>query len=111
MWNFKAIKKDIDKQGYYVFKNYLKANDLKKIRKSLLETLNYIDGKNDNDLIKKYFIIRNTRPKLKGNWYDISPYNIDLLQSLHKKKNDRFCKKIFSNKCSIFRKTSNSCSR
>ena len=95
MWDYKTIKRDIDKQGYYVFKDYLKTKDLKKIKSTLLETLNYIDGKKDKNLIKKYFTIRDTKPKLKGNWYDISPYNIDLLQSLHKKKMIDFVKKYF----------------
>tara|TARA_S200000501_G_C20741942_1_gene707711 strand:+ start:188 stop:967 length:780 start_codon:yes stop_codon:yes gene_type:complete len=95
MWDYKTIKRDIDRQGYYVFKNYLKTKDLKKIKSTLLETLNYIDGKKDKNLIKKYFTIRDTKPKLKGNWYDISPYNIDLLQSLHKKKMIDFVKKYF----------------
>ena len=95
MWDYKTIKRDIDRQGYYVFKDYLKTKDLKKIKSTLLETLNYIDGKKDKNLIKKYFTIRDTKPKLKGNWYDISPYNIDLLQSLHKKKMIDFVKKYF----------------
>ncbi len=95
MWDYKTIKRDIDRQGYYVFKDYLKRKDLKKIKSTLLETLNYIDGKKDKNLIKKYFTIRDTKPKLKGNWYDISPYNIDLLQSLHKKKMIDFVKKYF----------------
>ena len=88
MWNYKKIKKDIEKQGYFVFKNYLNKSDLKKIKNTLLDTLNYIDGNKDTNLVKKYFTIRDTKPKLKGNWYDIAPYNIDLLQTLHKKKND-----------------------
>ena len=84
MWNYKTIKSNIERQGYYVFKNYLNKNDLKIIKSTLLETLNYIDGKKDTNLIKKYFNIRDKKPKLKGNWYDIAPYNIDLLQTLHK---------------------------
>ena len=95
MWNYKKIKNDILKQGYYVFHNYLSASDIKKIKKTLLETLNYIDNKNDKNLKQKYFKIRNTKPKLKGNWYDIAPYNLDLLQILHNKKMINFVKKYF----------------
>ena len=95
MWNYKKIKKDIEKQGYFVFKNYLNKSDLKKIKSTLLDTLNYIDGNKDTNLVKKYFTIRDTKPKLKGNWYDIAPYNIDLLQTLHKKRMISFVKKYF----------------
>ena len=95
MWDYKKIHKDIKNKGYYVFKNYLDKNELKKIKNTLLETLNYIDGEKNTSLIKKYFKIRDTQPKLKGNWYDIAPYNIDLLQILHKKKMINFVKKYF----------------
>ena len=37
MWDYKTIKKDIDRQGYYVFKNYLKTKDLKKIKNTLFK--------------------------------------------------------------------------
>jgi len=82
----KKIIESIKKQGYFKFENYFNSNELKNIKNSLLYTLNYIDGKKDTNLIKKYFKIRNSKTQLKSNWYDLAPYNIDLLQALHKKK-------------------------
>ena len=52
MWNYKTIKSNIERQGYYVFKNYLNKNDLKKIKSTLLETLNYTKWE---DITYKYF--------------------------------------------------------
>ena len=47
MWNYKKIKKSLVSKGYFEFKNYLTANDLKKVEKTLLTTLNYIKKSSD----------------------------------------------------------------
>ena len=91
----KKIIESIKKQGYFKFENYFNSKELKEIKNSLLYTLNYIDGKKDTNLIKKYFKIRNSKTQLKSNWYDLAPYNIDLLQALHKKKMIDLVKKYF----------------
>ena len=55
MWNFNKIKKSLQENGYYEFKNYLSKSELEKIKKSLVETLNYIHPSNQKDLQKKYY--------------------------------------------------------
>ena len=98
MWNFNKIKKSLQQNGYYEFKNYLSKSELEKIKKSLVETLNYIHPSNQKDLQKKYYEVKKFNNKLKGNWYDICKYNIDLLGHLHKKEMVNFVKKFFSSK-------------
>ena len=85
MWNFNKIKKSLQQNGYYEFKNYLSKSELEKIKKSLVETLNYIHPSNQKDLQKKYYEVKKYNNKLKGNRYDICKYNIDLLGHLHNK--------------------------
>ena len=98
MWNYKKIEKSLKRDGYYEFKNYLSKDELKRIKNSLLDTLNYIHPSKEKDLQKKYYEVKNFNKKLKGNWYDICKYNIDLLGSLHKKEMVNFVKKYFSSK-------------
>ena len=66
------------------------------IKNTLLKTLNYIKPSSQKNLQKKYYEIKKYNNKLKGNWYDICKYNIDLLQTLHKKEMINFVKKFFS---------------
>ena len=77
-WNYSKIIKEIKKNGYFVFKNYLDKKDIKEIKESLLETFNYIKKGKEKNLQKKYYEIKKFSPKLKGNWYDISNYNMTL---------------------------------
>ena len=55
-WNNKKIIEEVKNNGYYVFKNYFSSQNLKKIKKTLLDTLNYIKPGNEHDLQKKQFI-------------------------------------------------------
>lgn len=96
MWNYNKISKNLVKNGYYEFKNYLTNSELKKVQTTLLQTLNYIKPSNQKNLQKKYYEIKKFNNKLKGNWYDICKYNIDLLQILHKKPMIKFVKKFFN---------------
>jgi hypothetical protein len=98
MWNFKKIKKSLDLNGYFEFKNYLTKKDIKKVEETLLTTLNYIKKSNQKNLQKKYYEIKKYSPKLKGNWYDIAKFNIDLLKSVHKDPMVEFVKKYFNTK-------------
>ena len=52
MWNFNKIKKSLNENGYYEFKNYLKKNELEKVKKSLVDTLNYIHPSKEKNLQK-----------------------------------------------------------
>ena len=97
-WNYKKIKSEINKNGYYVFKNYFSKKDLNKIKSALLDTLHYIKPNKEKNLQKKYYQIKKYSPKLKGNWYDMARYNINLLQLLHKKEMIEFVKKYFKTK-------------
>lgn len=97
-FNYKKISKNLIDNGYYIFENYFHKKELSEIKSSLLETLNYIEKDNIKDLQKKYYKIKKKKPKLKGHWYDMSPYNIDLLGKLHKPQLINFIKKFFNTK-------------
>jgi len=92
------ISSEIKKNGYYVFENYFSSKELKEIKESLVRTLNYIKPDKEKNLQRKYYKIKSFDKKLKGNWYDISPYNITILQNLHKPELINFVKKFFSTK-------------
>ena len=94
-WNFKLIAGALKRDGYFVFENYFSNTELKEIKSSLLETLNYIKPSKQKDLQKKYYEIKKFNKRLKGNWYNLAPYNIKILQSLHKKEMTTFIQKFF----------------
>ena len=94
-WDNKKITDEIKNNGYYIFKDYFNEDDLNNIKQSLLNTLHYIKPDDEKDLQKKYYQIKKYNPKLKGNWYDIAPRNITLLQLLHKKELIVFIKEFF----------------
>lgn len=98
MWNYSKISKNLKTNGYYEFNNYLSKIEIKKVQNTLLQTLNYIKPSNQKNLQKKYYEIKKFNNKLKGNWYDICKYNIDLLQMLHKKEMISLVKKFFNTK-------------
>ena len=95
-WNFKLIAGALKRDGYFVFENYFSKTELKEIKNSLLETLNYIKPSKQKDLQKKYYEIKKFNKRLKGNWYNLAPYNIKILQSLHKKEMTTFIQKYFN---------------
>ena len=105
-WNFKLIAGALKRDGYFVFENYFSKTELKEIKNSLLETLNYIKPSKQKDLQKKYYEIKKFNKRLKGNWYNLAPYNIKILQSLHKKEMTTFIQKYFKFFSYIFRKAS-----
>lgn len=98
MWNYSKISKNLKANGYYEFNSYLSKTEIKKVQNTLLQTLNYIKPSNQKSLQKKYYEIKKFNSKLKGNWYDICKYNIDLLQTLHKKEMIILVKKFFNTK-------------
>lgn len=94
-WNYNLIIKKIKKDGYFVFENFFSENNLKEIKKSLLETLNYIKRDSEKDLVKKYYKIKEFNKKLKGNWYDVARYNFTLYKFLHSEDTITLMKKFF----------------
>ena len=66
-WNNKKIAKEINDNGYYIFKNYFNKKSLDNIKNSLLKTLNYIKPDNEKDLQKKYYQIKKYNPSV-GNF-------------------------------------------
>ena len=94
-WNYNLAIKEIKKNGYYIYKNFFSKSDLKEIKKSLLDTLNYIKKDNEKDLVKKYYKIKNFSKKLKGNWYDMSNYNLALFRHLHSEDIIKLMKKFY----------------
>ena len=97
-WNYSKIIKEIKKNGYFVFKNYLDKKDIKEIKESLLETFNYIKKGKEKNLQKKYYEIKKFSPKLKGNWYDISNYNMTLRKFVHSPAMIELVKRYFKSK-------------
>ena len=97
-WNNAKITRELKKNGYFVFKNYFSKKDLKDLKDTLLRTLNYIKPGKESSLQKKYYKIKKFDPKLKGHWYDISPYNINILQKLHRPEMIKFVKNYFNTK-------------
>ena len=79
-WNTKELIEEIRNNGFCIIKDLFSEQDLDKIKNSLLQTLHYIKPDDEQDLQKKYYQIKKYNPKLKGNWYDIAHYNIDLRQ-------------------------------
>jgi len=85
MLNKKKIVSEIKNNGYTIIEKYFSDDELIEIRTSLKDTLNYIHPSNEKDLYKKYYEVKKFNQKLKGNWYDIAPFNLSLLTLLHKK--------------------------
>ena len=94
-WNYDLAIKKIKKDGYFVFENFFSKDNIKEIKNSLLETLNYIQRDNEKDLVKKYFKIKKFNQKLKGNWYDMARYNLTLYKFLHSQDVITLVKKFF----------------
>jgi len=93
--NYNLIIKKIKNDGYFIFENFFSEKNLKEIKKSLLETLNYIKRDNEKDLVKKYYKIKKFNKKLKGNWYDMSNYNLTLYKFIHSEYIIKLMKKFF----------------
>lgn len=94
--NNKKILREINDNGYSIIKNYFDKKDLDILKKSLLDTLNYIDFDNEKDLKKKYFKIKLNNPKLKSHWYDISCFNTEMLRLIHTKQIIKLVKEYFN---------------
>ena len=97
-WNFNKIQNSLDENGYYEFKNYLNKKEISLIESTLIETLQYIKKSKEKNLQKKYYQIKKYNNQLKSHWYDLTPHNIDLLKTLHKKEMINFVKKYFNSK-------------
>ena len=94
-WNTKELIEEIRNNGFCIIKDLFSKQDLDKIKNSLLETLHYIKPDDEQDLQKKYYQIKKYNPKLKSHWYDFAPYNISLLNFLHKQEIINIIKKFF----------------
>ena len=81
--DLKKISSEINENGYAVIEKFYDDEDLDYNKKSLLLTLNYINPSNEEDLQKKYYEIKNLNPKLKSNFYDLMPYNINMVKMIH----------------------------
>ena len=96
IWEKEKIIKEIQENGYYIFENFFTEDALNEIKHSLIQTLHYIKKDNETDLTKKYYTIKKFNPKLKGNWYDISNYNLTLFKHLHSEDVINFMKAYFN---------------
>jgi len=95
-WNFRKIKSELESNGFYIFKDFFNKKDLKKIKNTLVNSLNYIRPSKEKKLQKKYYQIKKFNPKLKGHWYDMARYDINLLKLLHKPEMINFIKKFYN---------------
>ena len=93
--NFKKFKNEIDLNGYALIEDFFNSEKLDHLKLSLLDILNYINYSDEKDLRKKYYEIKKFNPQLKSNWYDIAPYNIDMIQSIHTPELINFVKSYF----------------
>ena len=89
------LKNDIDTNGYTIINNFFDKKKLNHLKQCLLDILNYINFSEETDLQKKYYEIKKFNPKLKSNWYDIAPYNIDMMQAIHTPELIKFVKFFF----------------
>ena len=96
--NNRKLKKEINQKGYTVIKNFYNKKKLSEIKKSLLDILNYVRPSKEKDLQKKYYEIKKLNPKLKSNFYDIAPYNIDMIKGIHTPELINFVKYFFKTK-------------
>lgn len=92
------IINEIKDKGFCILENCFNQDDLKKMKDSLLDALNYIQPNGETDLQKKYYQVRNFNRKLKGNWYDIAGRDINLLQQLHSPSLVSIVKQYFNSK-------------
>lgn len=96
--NKKRMSNDIKQKGYTLVNNFLNKSKLIKIKNSLLDILNYIHHSEETDLQKKYYEIKKFSPKLKSNFYDLAPKNIDMTQLIHTPELINFVKYFFKTK-------------
>ena len=96
--NYSKVIKEIKLNGFYVYENFYTKKDINEIKKSLLDSLNYIKKTNQKDLQKKYYEIKKFNHKLKGNWYDMAGNNLTIFKFVHKKKIINLVKKYFKTK-------------
>lgn len=94
-FNNNNIIEEIKNNGYSILEDFYSIEELNIIKKSLLDTLHYIKSDDEQDLQKKYYQIKKYSPKLKSHWYDFAPYNIYLLNFLHKQEIINIIKKFF----------------
>ena len=80
----KNIFTEVKENGYAKIDNYFSFEQIDKVKKSLVEMLNYV-YKDDKvtDLQKKYFQILEKNPKLKGNFYDLCKHETEILKLLN----------------------------
>ena len=96
MLDHQKLKKNIDDNGFTLIENFFNLETLANLKQSLWEVLNYIKSSNEKDLQKKYYEVKKFNPKLKSNWYDIAPYNIDMTQAIHTPDLIKFVKFFFN---------------
>ena len=92
------IINEIKNKGYCILEDCFDNKELKEMKSSLLDALNYIKPNGETDLQKKYYQIKEYNRKLKGNWYDIAGKDINLLQQLHSSSLISVVKKFFNTK-------------
>ena len=88
--------KNISSDGYTIIENFFSKKQLDKVKSSLLDMLNYIEFSKEKNLQEKYYEIKKNYPKLKSNFYDLAPQNIDMVKMIHSEKMINLVKKFFS---------------
>ena len=87
---------EIEDKGFTIIKDFFDKNQLNKVKKSLLEMLNYIEFSKENNLQKKYYEIKKNHPQLKSNFYDLAPHNIDMVKLIHSNQMLKLVKRYFN---------------
>ncbi len=94
----KKVVSELKRNGYCIVKNLLSTKEINEIKKSLLNTLQYIKPDKQKNLVKKYYQIKKFNPILKGNWFDIISLDIKVLQFLYSERITNIVKKYFNTK-------------
>ena len=94
----KKVVNELKQNGYCIVKNFLSKKEIDEIKKSLLNTLQYIKPDKQKNLVKKYYQIKKFNPILKGNWFDIISLDIKVLQFLYSERITKVVKKYFNTK-------------
>ena len=96
--NTSLIQNDLNEFGFTIIENYLSNDDLDDIKSSFSNTLDYIKPNNFSTLQEKYYEIKKYNKKIKGNFYKLSAFNLDMIRFLHNPSLVDFIKKFYNTK-------------
>lgn len=76
----------IKEKGYVILHDFYSEEKIEKIKKTLVDMLNYIKSDNVTDLQEKYYQIKDYNPKLLGHFYDMCAFELETYSAIHDPK-------------------------